>query len=119
MLVVKEAFRASEEAGVKAGVERLLSRAHDGIEFRPYVAPGKVLRGPDEVRAFFSEQLAEGRTITATPSSFEERGEEIVVTGSLRVARPAGGFAESQVKWTYRFREGLLEEASWSPPNGD
>jgi hypothetical protein len=118
LTLVKEAFRASSEAGLEAGMERLLSRAHGSTEFRPYVAGGRVLRGPDEVRAFFSKQLAEGRTLTARPSSFEERGEEIVVVGSLRVARPAGGFAETQVKWVYRFRQGMLDEASWAPANG-
>jgi hypothetical protein len=118
MLLVKEAFRASTEDGVEAGMERLLSRAHEATEFRPYVAEGQVLRGPDEVRAFFSRQQTEGRTLTARPSSFEERGEEIVVIGSLRVARPAGGFAETQVKWVYRFRAGRLEEATSAPANG-
>jgi ketosteroid isomerase-like protein len=118
MLLVKEAFRASTEDGVEAGMERLLSRAHEATEFRPYVAEGRVLRGPDEVRAFFSRQRSEGRSLTATPSTFEERGDEIVVIGSLRVARPAGGFAEAQVKWIYRFRDGRLDEASWVPANG-
>jgi hypothetical protein len=37
------------------------------------------------------------------------------VHGSLRVVRPTAGFAESQVTWTYRFRDGLLQEAGWGP----
>jgi ketosteroid isomerase-like protein len=118
MLLVKEAFRASEEEGLDAGLEALLSRAHESTEFRPYVAEGRVLRGPDEVRAFFREQAAAGTTLAARPTSFEERGDEVVVTGSLRVLRPAGGFAETQVRWIYRFREGRLDEATWSPTDG-
>jgi ketosteroid isomerase-like protein len=115
MQMVKEAFRAFAEGGVEAGVERLLSRAHEDAEFRPYSASGRVLRGAAEVRAFFSEQLAAGRAMTLRPASFEECGDEVVVNGSLRVARPTGGFSESQLRWIYRFRDGRLEDASWSP----
>jgi ketosteroid isomerase-like protein len=115
MQMVKEAFRAFAEGGVEAGVERLLSRAHEDAEFRPYSASGRVLRGAAEVRAFFNEQLAAGRAMTLRPASFEECGDEVVVNGSLRVARPTGGFSESQLRWIYRFRDGRLEDASWSP----
>ena len=118
MLLVKEAFRASQESGLVAGMETLLSRAHESTEFRPYVASGRVLRGPDEVRAFFSEQAAAGSTLSARPATFEEDGDEVIVTGSLRVVRPAGGFSETQMKWIYRFRDGRLDEATWSPANG-
>ena len=100
---------------MEAGVERLLSRAHEHTEFRPYSAAGRVLRGPEQVRTFFSEQLAAGTAMMLRPASFEECGDEVVVNGSLRVVRPAGGFSESQIRWIYRFRDGRLEEASWSP----
>jgi hypothetical protein len=29
--------------------------------------------------------------------------------------RPTGGFAESQISWTYRFRDGRLQEARGGP----
>jgi ketosteroid isomerase-like protein len=115
VLVVKEAFEALEEEGVEAALERLLSRAHEDLEFHSYLAEGRVLRGPDEVRAFFREQLASGTALTVRPSSFDEDGEEVIVNGSLRVARATGGLAESQLSWTYRFRDGLLQEARWGP----
>jgi hypothetical protein len=53
--------------------------------------------------------------MTARPTSIEERGDEVVVNGSLRVERSTGGFAESQITWTYRFRDGLLQEARGGP----
>jgi ketosteroid isomerase-like protein len=115
LMVVKDAFEALEAGGVEAGLERLLSRAHADLEFRPYLAPERVLRGVEEVRAFFREQLAAGTALTLRPSSIEENGEEVVVLGSLRVLRPTGGFSESQLRWTYRFKDGLLREARWGP----
>jgi ketosteroid isomerase-like protein len=113
--VVKKAFEALEEGGLEAVVEYLLSHAHADVEFRPYLASGRVLRGADEVRAFFREQLASGTALTLRPTSFEDSGNEVVVNGSLRVTHPAGGFAESQLSWTYRFRDGLLQEVRWGP----
>jgi ketosteroid isomerase-like protein len=116
--VVKQIYDTLEEEGVEAGIDRMLSHAHPDFEFRPYVAGGRALRGADEVRAFFRKQLEAGTTLTLRPSSFEEHGDTVVVRGSLRVARPGGGLAESQITWTYRFREGRLAEAYWSPRQG-
>ena len=116
--VVKQVYDALKEDGVEAAVERMLSEAHADFEFRPYVAGGQVLRGAEEVRAFFHDQLAAGITLTLRPASFEEHENEVVVKGSVRVARPASGLSESQITWTYRFREGRLAEAHWSPRQG-
>ena len=116
---IREAFRAFSEDGVTAGVDALLSHAHEDCEFRPYTAGEKVLKGRDEARAFFSEAVAAGAAITVRTQTFEERGDEIVVSGSVRLQRPAGGFAESQIRWIYRFREGLIEDAQWGPRHPD
>jgi ketosteroid isomerase-like protein len=115
VVVVKEAFEVLEVDGFEAGLERLLSCARADVEFHPYLAEGRVLRGAAEVRAFFREQLAAGTGLTVRTSGFEEDGDEVIVNGSLRVARAAGGFSESQLSWTYRFRDGLLQEARWGP----
>jgi ketosteroid isomerase-like protein len=113
--VIRECFAAFSEAGVEAGLEALLRHSHEDCVFRPYTAAGQVLRGRDEVRRFFREAIAGGTTMSIRAQSFEEHGDEVVVNGSLRVGRPEGGFAESQIRWTYRFREGLVEEARWDP----
>jgi ketosteroid isomerase-like protein len=113
--VVKSGFELLGEGGLEASIEHLLSHAHDDVEFCPYVAAGEVLRGPDEVRAFYRRQLEAGMSVTVRPSTFEECGDDVVVNGSLRVVRPSGGFAESQLSWTYRFRDGRLQEFRWSP----
>jgi ketosteroid isomerase-like protein len=113
--VVKDAFVLFDGGDLEAGVEHLLSHAHADLEFRPYVAAGRVLRGPAEVRGFFRGELESGTSLVPRSSSFEDGGDEVVVNGSLRVVRPSGGFAETQLSWTYRFREGRLEDVRWGP----
>ncbi len=113
--VVKDAFELLDEGSLEAAVEHLLSHAHADVEFCLYVSEGRVLRGADEVRSFFRDQLEAGTSLVPRPSSFQDCGNEVVVTGSLRVVRPSGGFAESQLSWTYRFREGRLEAVRWGP----
>jgi ketosteroid isomerase-like protein len=116
LLVVKDAFDALENgAGIEAVVERLLRHADADIELVPYVGNGRVLHGADEIRTFFREQVASGTDLTLWPASFEELGDDVIVNGSLRVTRPSGGFAESQLSWTYRFRNGLLHTIRWGP----
>lgn len=113
--IVKGAFDVLDEGGLEAAIEHLLSHAHPDVEFSPYVAGGQVLRGPDEVRAFYRGQLESGTSLVPRPSTFEDCGDDVVVNGSLRVVRAAGGFAESQITWTYRFRDGRLQEARGGP----
>jgi hypothetical protein len=113
--VLKIAYEIMDESGLEASLEHLLSHAHDDFEFTPYVGAGQVLRGADEVRAFFRGQLEGGTALVARPTSFEEDGDDVVVNGSLRIVRASGGFAESQISWRYRFRDGRLQEAHGSP----
>ena len=113
--VVKDTFEVLGEGGLEAAVEHLLRHSHDDVEIAPYLAEGRVLRGPDEVRAFYRGQLESGTVLMARSSTIEEYGDEVVVNGSLRVLRPSGGFAESQISWTYRFRDGRLQEARGGP----
>jgi ketosteroid isomerase-like protein len=113
--VVKDTFEVLSEGGMEAAIEHLLTHSHDDVEFAPYVGAGLVLRGRDEVRAFYRGQVESGTVMTARPTSIEECGDEVVVNGSLRIVRATGGFAESQISWTYRFRDGRLQEARGGP----
>jgi ketosteroid isomerase-like protein len=112
---IKAAFDASVNQGFMAGLEILLAHAREDCEFRPYIASGQSLRGPDAVRAFYRSAIKAGTDMRLRGASFHEDGESVIVDGSMRVGRPTGGFSESQISWTYRFRDGLLAEASWSP----
>jgi ketosteroid isomerase-like protein len=118
MRAIKEAFRASTEGGFAAGLDALLRDAHADCEFRPYIASDRVLVGHHEIRKYYEEAMAAGTEMRLNPTSFHEAGDEIVVHGSIRVARPTGGFSESQISWTYRFRDGRLVAASWRPRAG-
>ena len=53
--------------------------------------------------------------MSLNPTSFHEDGDEVVVHGSIRVARPTGGFSEAQISWIYRFRDRAAGGAGWSP----
>lgn len=113
--LIKDAFRTSVDDGFEAGLEALLRVAHADCEFRPYIASDRVLRGHDEIRRYYGEAIAAGTQMRLNPTAFHDEGDEVVVDGSIRVARPTGGFSESQIRWVYRFREGRLAEAGWSP----
>ena len=112
---IKQAFRAFVEGGPGAGVEALLRVSHPDCRFVPYSAGQRELRGHEELRAYFRDAVAAGTSIRVTPRKFKERGDEVIVTGTTRVVRPGGAFAESQVCWIYRFRDGLVEAARWGP----
>ena len=113
--VIKQAFRASVDDGFEAGLEELLSVAHADCEFRPYIASGHIISGHDAIRAFYRSAASAGTDMRLRPATFHEEGDTVVVNGSMRVGRPSGGFSESQISWTYRFRDGQLAQASWSP----
>jgi hypothetical protein len=115
MQFIREAFRASVQDGFEAGLEALLSGAHEDCEFRPYIAEGETLRGHDQVRRYYAEAVASGAHMRLNPTSFHDNGDDIVVHGSIRVARPSGGFSETQISWTYSFRDGRLASAGWRP----
>jgi ketosteroid isomerase-like protein len=113
--IVKGAFETLDEGGLEAAVEHLLNHAHADVEFSPYTEAGRVLRGADEVRAFFRGQMEAGTVYMARLSSIEESADAVVANGSLRVLQATGGFAESQISWTYRFRDGRILEARGGP----
>jgi ketosteroid isomerase-like protein len=112
---IKAAFDVSANQGFMAGLEILLARAREDCEFRPYIASGQSLRGHDAVRAFYRSAIKAGTDMRLRGARFHEDGESVIVDGSMRVGRPAGGFSESQISWRYKFRDGLLAEVSWSP----
>jgi hypothetical protein len=115
---VKSLWRVYEEDGQRAAMEALLELCDERSEFRPYTASGRVLRGPDEMRAFFEESAAAGTTVHASAQQFEEDGETVRVAGSIRVTRSGGGLADAQIRWTYVFHEGRVRVAEYEPLGG-
>jgi ketosteroid isomerase-like protein len=112
--VVKAAFRIASTEGFDAGLETLLACAHAECEFHPYGRPG-ALHGLDEIRSHYRGVAAGGTRMAIRASTFSEEGDTVTVDGSLRVTRPGGSLAESQVRWVYRFEDGLLREVRHGP----
>jgi ketosteroid isomerase-like protein len=115
MRTIKEAFRANVDEGFDAGLDVLLRNAREDCEFRPYIASGHIICGHDAIRAFYRSAMSAGTEMRLRATTFHEDGDTVIVNGSMRVGRPSGGFSESQISWTYKFRDGQLAEASWSP----
>jgi ketosteroid isomerase-like protein len=113
--LVKDFWRVFENEGPLATLELMLANAHEDLELRPFVGGGRVFREPDEIREYMRQEIADGATLQATPWSFEEIGDEVVVAGSLRILRRDGSIADSQLRWTFRFRDGRLAEAGSGP----
>ena len=111
---IKDAFRVSSDDGFVAGLEALLAIADEDCEFRPYAAD-RVLHGHDEIRGFYREAADSGTDMKLRAARFWEEGDSVIVDGTMRLVRPSGGFSESQISWTYRFRDGRLVEAGWGP----
>jgi ketosteroid isomerase-like protein len=124
---VRRAYELIHRAGVVAGVEELLKVCHEDVEMHAYAAHtassisggDDVLRGHDEVIGFFRRAEEAGFEIALRTKGFESAGDSVLVRGSIRVTRPDGSFAETSVRWTYRFRDGLVEQISWEPRAGD
>lgn len=113
--IVKDFWDLLENRGLIASMEAMLEVAHEDVELRPYVGDGRTFRGTEEIRDYMRERAAEGSTLHATPWSFEEDGDSVIVQGSIRVQRPDGSIADAQLRWTYTFRDGRLAAASSGP----
>jgi ketosteroid isomerase-like protein len=124
---IQKVWETLDASGVLAATEELMTISHEHVEFRSYLARGvarpgdadEVIRGREEVVAFLRRTTEEGVSITARARSFKVEGDSVVVRGSARVVRPDGSFAETKLSWTYRFRDGLIDEISWQPRAGD
>ena len=93
----------------------MLAICEENAEFRFYATEGRVLRGADELRAFYREELASGTSVRAAPYHYGEEGDMVTVFGWVRVLREGGSLADAQVRWTYKFREGKITAVEYGP----
>jgi ketosteroid isomerase-like protein len=103
-----EAMYAAYQAG---GLEAFLGWLDDDVELTPHLGGGRVLRGPDELRAFYAERVRLGERMEPTIYEIEAHGDCVVLTGALRVMSH-GRLTESQMAWVYMFRDGRLRSAT-------
>ena len=125
---VQRAYEAIERADVVAGIEELLKVCHEDVEMRPYAAKAiaeagvgehDVLRGRDEIRQFFRDSADSGFAVAIRTRGFAVEGDTVVVSGTIRVGRPDGSFAETSARWIYRFRDGLVDSINWEQRAGN
>jgi ketosteroid isomerase-like protein len=125
---IRKVWEIFEARGPLAATEEMMRISHENVEMRSYVARGvaqpggdepDAVRGREEVMAFLRKATGEGVSIKARASSFDVEGDTVAVGGSARVVRPDGSFAEAKLRWTYHFRDGLIDEIDWQPRAGD
>jgi ketosteroid isomerase-like protein len=128
LAAVEKVWALHESTGTLAATEELMRISHDDVEVRSYMAraaasPGdrdvEVLRGAEEVMAFYRKAGDDGVSIRARAKSFELEGDSVVVRATVRVVRPDGSFAESKLRFSYHFRDGLIDEIAWQSSAGD
>ena len=125
---VERLYELIESDGVLAGIEHLISFCHEDVEMRSYAAQAggagdevgghELLRGTDDVMAFFRTRVESGFGFRLRARGFDVDADTVLVRGTIRVARPDGSFAESSVRWKFHFRDGLVDEISWEPRAG-
>jgi hypothetical protein len=115
MATVKRIWGVLERDGVDASTEAMLSCCHEDVELSPYSADGRVLHGAGEVRDFLRQRKADGSRFHASAWTFAEQGDDVIVSGSIRVHRADGSLADAQVRWIYGFSDGLVKRASFAP----
>jgi ketosteroid isomerase-like protein len=113
--LVKGFWDVLESDGLLASTDVMLEHCHEDVELSPYIGEGRVFHGTEEVREFMRRQLEEGAVVSASPWNFEEIGDDVIVSGSIRVQRRDGSIADAQLRWTYTFRDGRVAAASTSP----
>ena len=125
---IRRVYERSAAEGTLAGIEELLAFCHEDVEFRPYAGTGpssfgagrhELLQGREAIRDFFQTSLQSGYRPQPRARSFEVKADSVIVRGSMRLTRPDGSFAETKLSWTYRFRDGLVDEVGWEPRAGE
>lgn len=127
LAAIERVYDVIAAEGAVAGIEHLLSFSHDDVEMRPYAAQAiaspsgervEVLRGREEIASFFRDRSESGFGFRLNARRFELLDDTVAVRGSIRVERPDGSFAETNVSWCFRFRDGLVESIEWQPRAG-
>jgi hypothetical protein len=116
MRTVKELWTVFEHDGLEASTEAMLNHASEDLEVHPFASQKRILRGQKEVREHLDERAASGVKVDTNAWSFEEQGDKVIVSASVRVHRPDGSLADAQVQWIYRFdEEGRVSSATVAP----
>ncbi len=116
--VIKQVWDRLDHEGLAASIEAMIPHCADDVVFRPHAAGERALHGVGELREFWSDLAASGARVEATAYEFHEEGDDVVVTGWLRLAREAGALADAQRRWVYKFENGKITSATAGPLHG-
>jgi SnoaL-like domain len=102
--LIRRLFEYLEQNEVALAAEELIRHSTEDVEFEPYVAHGRAMRGHEQLREFWSNFADEGRQLRAGAYSMTEEGDTVVVTGWVRTI-DEGRLADTQSRWVYRFND--------------
>lgn len=94
----------------KRGIEGMLALVPDDVEWAPIAGNGRTFHGSYEIRTFWLAQESDGKHENAVPHHYEQEGEAVLVSGSLRQFSTQG-WSDTQPVWVFFFREGRLRRA--------
>ena len=127
LAAVERVYELIAGEGLMAGIDHLLSFCREDVELRLYSAQATSigspaaqgpLRGHDEARDFFRARLEGGFGFRIRATGFDADDDTVRVSGSIRVSRPDGSFAETNLCWKFHFRRGLVDDVAWEPRTG-
>jgi ketosteroid isomerase-like protein len=90
------------EAFAHGGIDEVVEIVDEDVEWRPYGAGGRVLRGAEELRAYLEQREAQGDRIEAEVYSYEEYRDCVLASGHLRI-RTSERMTDTQLHWLYTF----------------
>ena len=92
------------------GLDAMLELVPDDVRWQPVAAGDEVIRSKPELREFWSRLEASGAREQAVAYRYDQEGDCVLVTGSLRQFGPQG-WSDSQPLWVYFFSGGRLTRA--------
>jgi ketosteroid isomerase-like protein len=96
----------------RLGVEGMLEFIHEDAEWHTYLGRQDVYEGHEGIRRYYDEVTGRASDVTVTDYAIREIGDAILVSGSLQVDAPDGGFTQRQVHWVYWLDEGKVRRAA-------
>jgi len=109
-LYVERLWRALRDRGLEAFLELV---PEDSV-WELLAGDGRVMRGREELRAYYCDGPEPRNLDDAVAYGFEQIGECVLVTGSLR-RHSDRGFRDAQVAWVYFFDDGTLVRSTGYP----
>lgn len=103
--ITKDLWALFEELGFDGGIEAFFDRCRPDAVFEPQTGANQTFEGVAAYRAHLEANREAGTVTEAEADSFESDGDEVRVSGWLRIKRADGSFADAILCWIYTFDE--------------